>query len=138
MSRAVNVGCRNLVTVKSIPDSIRRASAEVLVKSPTPQKVPAPKYRQIESSYTSNRWVATLPLTPEEEDTLMIREENRVVTISGNFWAKDWKQDVPLPRDAIPESVLARTSRGMLFITAELEEPFMSGKEVPIIKMSNY
>ena len=105
----------------------------MMAKTPV-QHVPEPAYRRIESSYQSNLWVATLPLTPEEEDTLKISERDRVVTISGDFWARNWTQELPLPRDAIPDTVHARTNQGMLYITAQLEEPFMTGKEIPIFK----
>lgn len=47
----------------------------MVAKKPVPL-VPEPAYRRIECSYQSNLWVATLPLEPEEEDTLHIKEDD--------------------------------------------------------------
>ena len=117
MSRAIKFGCRNFMVAKK-----------------PAQYVPEPASRRLESSYQSNRWVATIPLTEEEEDSLKISEENRMLTISSNFWARSWTHELPLPEDAISDTINARTNRGMLYISAQLEDPYISGKEIPISK----
>ena len=107
------VGCRNLVTSK---------------------KVLEPVSRRIEASYQSNLWVASLPLTVEEESSLKIVKENRVLMISGDLMEHTWTQEILLPYDARPESVNARAGSGWLYITAQLEEQSISGKEIPILQ----
>jgi hypothetical protein len=106
----------------------------MVAKNPA-QMVPEPAYRRIESSYQSNLWVASLPLTSEEEESLRIEELDQTITISSNFWTRKWTHALPLPSDAILSTVTARTSGGILFISAELEDSHLRGKEVPIFQV---
>ena len=119
MSRVVKFGCRSLVVAKAPAVNHYR---------------PEPAYRRIESSYQSNMWVATLPLTPEELESLTIQEEARMITLSSISRERRWTHQLSLPSDAKSETVNARTNRGTLYITAQLEEPYLLGKSVPILK----
>ena len=58
----------------------------------------------------------------------------RTIRISGNFWARSWAHSLPLPTDAIQDTVRARVNRGTLYISAQLQEPYHSGKDIPINK----
>lgn len=83
-SRAINFGCKSLMVAKT-----------------SAQMVPEPAYRRIESSCQSNLWVASLPLTSEEEKSLRLEEINQTVSISSNFWTQKWTHELPLPAESV-------------------------------------
>ena len=71
---SVSAHLENFLELEMTSRALKFSRGLMVAKKSVPL-VPEPAYRRIECSYQSNLWVATLPLEPEEEDTLHIKEE---------------------------------------------------------------
>merc|ERR1711976_759974 len=120
-------------TASRIAKTFTRSLA--VAKDSTPKFIPTNPGRRIEAGYQSNRWVATIPLQQEELESLKISEQDGQITISGNYWAREWQSSISMPYDAIEGSLKARIDGDTLFISALVDEPSERGTEIKIEKL---
>ena len=106
-----------------------------VAKDSTPKFIPTSPGRRIEAGYQSNRWVATIPLQQEELESLRISEQDGTITITGNYWAREWQSSISMPYDAIDGSLKARVDGDTLFISALVDEQSERGIEISIEKL---